>query len=72
MYDLPVKIERFENQFAVMRNEISGEIKWPVDYLPKDAQPGDSAILTAVLQKKDSSEEEKYTKMRIMLEELIN
>lgn len=72
MYDLPVKIERFENQFAVMRSEISGEIKWPVDYLPSGAQIGDSAILTAVLQKKDSSEEEKYAKMRMMLEELIN
>lgn len=72
MYDLPVKIERFENQFAIMRNEITGEIKWPVDYLPKDTQPGDSAILTAILQKKTDSEEEKYAKMRMMLEELIN
>lgn len=70
MYDLPVKIERFENQFAVMRSEISGEIKWPILNLPQSAQVGDNVILTAHLQK--NSEEEKYSNMRMMLEELIN
>lgn len=70
MYELPVTIERFENQFAVLRNDMTGEFKWPANNLPLDARNGDSLILTACLQK--NSEKEKYSNMRVMLEELIN
>ena len=70
MYELPVTIERFENHFAVMRNEVTGELKWPAMNLPSSVQTGDNLILTAVLTKND--EEEKYARMRATLEELIN
>ena len=70
MYELPVKIERFENQFAILRNDMMGEFKWPTNNLPTDALHGDGLILTAHLQK--NSEEKKYSNMRVMLEELIN
>lgn len=70
MYELPVKIERFENQFAILRNDIIGELKWPANNLPPEAHGGDNLILSAGLQK--NSEEEKYVRMRMMLEELIN
>lgn len=70
MYELPVKIERFENQFAILRNDMTGEFKWPANNLPLEARGGDGLILSARLQK--NSEEEKYARMRVMLEELIN
>lgn len=70
MYELPVKIERFENHFAIMRNEVIGELKWPAMNLPPSVQIDDNLILTAVLIKND--EEEKYARMRATLEELIN
>jgi len=70
MYELPVTIERFENQFAILRNDMTGEFKWPSNNLPSEALHGDSLILTAHLQK--NSEKEKYSNMRVMLEELIN
>lgn len=89
MYELPVKIERFENQFAILRNDMMGEFKWPTNNLPTDALHGDGLILTAHLQKNSKVappwrginclaspplglEEEKYSNMRVMLEELIN
>lgn len=70
MYELPVKIERFENQFAILRNDMAGELKWPANNLPLGARGGDDLVLTAHLQK--NSEEKKYSNMRAMLEELIN
>lgn len=70
MHELPVKIERFENQFAILRNDMIGEFKWPANNLPFEAHGGDSLILNVHLQK--NSEEGKYAEMRTMLEELIN
>jgi hypothetical protein len=69
-YSLPAKLERFEGEFAVLRNEIIGEFKWPTKKLPQQLQVGETVVIkinTAQIEK-----EEEYSKMRKLLEELIN
>lgn len=63
-------LERFEDRFAVLRNEALGEFRWPITNLPQDLQVGQSVTLKAVNPK--SENDEKLDRMRTLLEELIN
>lgn len=69
-HSLAAKLERFEEGFAILRNERSGELKWPLDSLPGNIKIGDIVMLK--LSTEASEEEEKYARMRKLLEELIN
>ena len=54
----------------MLRNEIIGEFKWPTKKLPQQLQVGETVVIkinTAQIEK-----EEEYSKMRKLLEELIN
>lgn len=56
--------------FAVLSNEMLGEFRWPIKNLPENIKIGDVVELKAVTSKIE--EEEKYERMRRLLEELIN
>lgn len=70
MYSIGAKIERFEGQFAVLSNELIGEFRWPIKNLPDNIHLGDTVALNVTTDKIE--EEEKYARMRRLLEELIN
>ena len=67
--ELPVMLARFEERFAVLVHEES-EIRWPIRYLPDSINIGDTVTLK--LLTKQQADEEKYVRMRRLLEELIN
>jgi hypothetical protein len=69
-YTLTAKFERFEAIFAVLSNETIGEFRWPIKNLPENIKPGEMIQLKVVTSKVE--EEEKYERMRRLLEELIN
>lgn len=69
-YTLTAKLERFEERFAVLSNETLGEFRWPIKNLPENLTAGDMVQLKVVTSK--TEEEEKYERMRRLLEELIN
>lgn len=82
-YVLHVKLERFEDGAAVLRNEATGDFRWPVSNLPVGIKAGDSltlaiagvvstqAVATPVATQ-TNEQEDKYESMRRLLEELIN
>lgn len=67
---LRAQIWRLEERYAVLRHENFGELRWPVRHIPVDAQVGDTVYLKASTEKEE--EDEKYTRMRKLLEEMIN
>ena len=69
-YALSAILERFEDRTAVLSCPGLGQFKWPIKNLPENLKPGDAVILKIVTQK--TEEEEKYTRMRKLLEDLIN
>lgn len=69
-YSFPATLERFEERFAILKNETLGEFRWPLENFPKDSRVGDIIFLKMSTQKNE--EEEKYARMRKLLEELIN
>lgn len=69
-FSLPAVLKRFEDRFAVLQNESVGEIKWPIKNLPENVQIGGTVTLKISTQKVE--EDEKYARMRKLLEELIN
>lgn len=69
-YTLTAKLERFEAIFAVLSHEMLGEFRWPIKNLPENIKVGDVVELKAITSKIE--EEEKYERMRRLLEELIN
>lgn len=72
-YSVTAILERFEDRFAVLRNEGLGEFRWPIANLPQDIKIGESVTLKVVQQKSPNAEnEEKLANMRKILEELIN
>lgn len=64
------KLERFEGAFAILSNETLGEFRWPAQNLPENIKIGEIVQLKIVTSKME--EEEKYERMRRLLEELIN
>lgn len=70
LYSLSARLERFEERFAVLFNEHLGEFRWPIQNLPAAIQKGDMVILKMETPK--TNEDEKYARMRALLEELIN
>lgn len=69
-YSIAAKLERFEGAFAILRNETLGEFRWPVANLPAALKVGETVTLKIITSKQE--EEEKYERMRRLLEELIN
>lgn len=70
MHELTAKLERFEGAFAILSNETLGEFRWPVQNLPENIKIGETVQLKMITSKIE--EEEKYERMRRLLEELIN
>lgn len=69
-YTMAVQLERFEEPLAIFSSDGLGEFRWPIEKLPPDVKPGDSLSLKISTGKIE--EEEKYGRMRRLLEELIN
>lgn len=69
-YVLSAKLARFEERYAVLFHESLGEFRWPIKNLPDNLKIGDSVTLKIATPKVE--EEEKYVRMRRLLEELIN
>lgn len=69
-YSIQATLERFEDKFAVLKNETYGEFRWPVKNLPEDLQIGETILIKISTQKLE--QEEKFEQMRRLLEELIN
>lgn len=67
---LTAKLTRFEDVFAVLINETAGEFRWPIKNLPDNVRIGDSVQLAVRTAK--AEDDEKYERMRKLLEELIN
>lgn len=67
---LTAKLERFEERFAVLSNELLGEFRWPIRNLPQRIEVGEMVQFKIATPKVE--EEEKYARMRRLLEELIN
>ena len=70
LYALRVILERFEARAAVLSCPGLGQFKWPIKNLPENLKPGDDVTLKIVTTK--TEEEEKYSRMRKLLEDLIN
>lgn len=69
-YTLGAKLIRFEERFAVLQSEHLGEFKWPIKNLPENVKVGETVFLRAITPSVE--EDEKYARMRKLLEELIN
>lgn len=67
---LSAVLVRFEERFAVLRSEMTGELRWPISHLPDQLKIGDAVTLKISTSKTES--EEQYARMRRLLEELIN
>lgn len=68
--ELEFTFRRFEERSAILYNEQTGEIKWPIKNLPDDLKPNDKAkirIVSPAIEHAEQVEELKKT-----LEELIN
>ena len=61
---------RYEERFGVLMNEALGEFRWPLKNLPEGVKVGDSVTLKIITP--NTEQEEKYLRMRKLLEELIN
>lgn len=63
-------LDRFENEFAILKNE-SGEIlRWPLHLIPRNYQPGD--IIPIKILNEEEEQKYIYASQRKLLEELIN
>lgn len=69
-YSLAAKLVRFEDRFVVLAHEALGEFRWPIKNLPENLKIGDT--ITLKISTPSGEEEEKYMRMRRLLEELIN
>ena len=54
---------------AVLKNGTE-EFHWPLQYLPAGIKPGDTIVFKAAT--KEHAEQDQYTHMRRLLEEMIN
>lgn len=73
-YSLPAKLERFDGLFAIFSNEKTGEFRWPIKNLPENVHIGETILfkISTPETEQKTGEEEKYSRMRKLLEELIN
>ena len=71
-HSIPCKLERFEEQFAVLNPENSElpEFRWPIQKLPEGIKKGETFVLK--IGRENIEEEEQYKAMRKLLEELVN
>lgn len=70
LYTLSARLDKFEAPFAIFSSDGLGEFRWPLAKLPPDAKLGDTLLIKISTGKIE--EEEKYARMRRLLEELIN
>lgn len=73
-FNLTFLLDRFEERYAVLRNENTGEVRWPIRLIPEYVKIGDEITMQLIDKKLASSqsEDEKYKLMQRLLEELIN
>lgn len=69
-YSVTVSLVRYDGKNAILHNEQIGEIKWPIALLPENADLGTQ--LTLKITDEKTKNEEHYTHLRKLLEELIN
>lgn len=64
------RLERFEERFAVLLGDAGLELRWPIKNLPENIKLGDTIALK--IGAPAVEDDEKYARMRRLLEELIN
>jgi hypothetical protein len=69
-FELTFTFKRFEGRHAILDNELTGEIKWPIKHLPEDVNPNDKVRLKLVSDKME--EAENLLALKKTLEELVN
>lgn len=69
-YSIEAVLSRFEERFAVLRNELAGELRWPIKVFPDEIKIGDTVRIEVVTNEKEK--QERQENMRQLLEELIN
>jgi hypothetical protein len=69
-FKLEFIFRRFEERFAVLENELTGEIHWPLKNLPEDLKPNDKVRLK--IETDSLAQQEQIETLKKTLEELIN
>lgn len=67
---IAAKLLRFEGRFAVLSSDSMGEFRWPRQNLPENSKIGEILNIQIITEK--GEQDEKYERMRRLLEELIN
>lgn len=69
-FTLEFTFKRYEERYAILGNDLTGEIKWPIVNLPEDVKPNDRVRLRLTC---DSIEQqENLSNLKQILEELVN
>lgn len=63
-------LKKFQDRNAVLYNESTGQIFWPIKKLPDNLEPGDTVTLRLVTE--ESLEQEHTEILKKVLEEIIN
>lgn len=69
-FELTFTFKRFEGRHAILDNELTGEIKWPIKHLPDHVNPNDKVRLKLLSDQME--EEENLLALKKTLEELVN
>jgi hypothetical protein len=69
-YELTFTFKRYEERFAILENELTGEIKWPIKYLPEHVNPNDQIRLKLISNQIEK--EENLQALKQTLEDLVN
>ena len=68
--EITFTFRRFEDRFAILFNELTDEIKWPIKNLPDDVQPNDTVKLRLISSNIEQAEQ--VAALKQTLEELVN
>lgn len=69
-FELTFVFRRFEGRHAILENDLTGEIKWPIKHLPDHVNPNDKIRLKLISDKME--QEENLLALKKTLEELVN
>ena len=69
-FELEFIFKRFEERHAILENELTGEIRWPIKHLPEELQPNDKIHLKMLTARSKTNEQTQALKQT--LEELLN
>ncbi len=70
MYELEFTFKRFEDRYAILDNEATGEIRWPIVDLPEDVNPNDKIKLKLITEQIQHNEN--LNDLKKTLEGLVN